>query len=87
MTIGAMPADGRLQQAAGNGHAAGYCRAAGAAVAASSATAAVGAAAPDADEEPEQPERSARAGVTERFFDDLAYGHARLPVLWARAHY
>ena len=87
MMIGAMPADGGLQQAAGHGHAAGHGRAAGAAVAASSATAAVGAAAGDADEKPEQPERSARAGVMERFFDDLPYGHARLPVLWARAHY
>ena len=66
---------GEEAQQAADGDAAG----AGTAVAAP-ATAAVGAAAGDADEEPEQPERPAGAGVVEALSDDLAYGHARLPV-------
>jgi hypothetical protein len=40
----------------------------------------------NADEEPEQPERSASAGVVERLSDDLAYGHARLPVSGREGH-
>jgi hypothetical protein len=66
-------------------HAAEGGRPVSATLAARPATA-VRSAAGDADDEPEQPERPARAGVVEGLSDDLAYGHARLPVdsqFWA----
>src|SRR5262245_14132658 len=75
---------GQVRQAAANRHASDANRHSAAVTSAASAP--TGTAARDADEEPEQPERFTRAGVVEPLSDDLAYGHARLPVSGREAH-